>query len=262
MENQSSYTAIARVYDKLNKEIDYASWADFFEACFDQFLSARPSLILDLACGTGSMTIELASRGYDMIGVDASCDMLSEAFSRAAGKSILFLEQDMRAFELYGTVGAVTCCLDSLNYLPTTEDLLRTFRCVHNYLDPNGLFLFDMNTPYKFENIYGNNAYVLEDEIQYDESVSGLVYCGWQNFYHSDTGKCEFILSLFEELPNGDYRRSDETQTEYRYELSTVKSALRDAGFELLGVWSDYQFSPIEESTPRWYFAARAIKNQ
>ena len=261
--NNNSYTAIARVYDKLNKEIDYAAWASFFEACFDRYLSARPELVLDLACGTGSMTIELARRGYDMIGVDGSEDMLSEAFVRAQGlPPILFLQQDMRNFELYGTVGAITCCLDSLNYLPSKEDLVRCFACVHNYLDPNGLFLFDMNTPYKFEHIYANNAYVLEDEIEYDENDKGLVYCGWQNFFHPETGVCEFDLSLFEEMPDGSYRRSDEQQTEYCYALDTVKDALASVGLELLGVWADYNFSPITETTPRWYFAARAIKNQ
>ena len=260
MNETNSYTAIARVYDKLNKEIDYAAWADFFEACFDRFLPRRPSLILDLACGTGSMTLSLASRGYDMIGVDGSEDMLSEAFMRNEGRfPILFLQQDMRSFELYGTVGAVTCCLDSLNYLPSLADLEQCFATVHNYLDPDGLFLFDMNTPYKFEHIYANNAYVLEDEIVYGENDSGVVYCGWQNFYHPETGMCEFDLSLFEELPNGTYRR-DEQQTEYCYSLQDVQSALQKAGMEFLGVWSDYHFSPIEKETPRWYFAARAIK--
>jgi SAM-dependent methyltransferase len=261
MNEMNSYTAIARVYDKLNKEIDYHSWADFFEECFDRYLKARPSLILDLACGTGSMTLELASRGYDMIGIDGSEDMLSEAFMRNEGRfPILFLQQDMRSFELYGTVGAVTCCLDSLNYLPSLSDLEQCFSTVHNYLDPDGLFLFDMNTPYKFEHIYANNAYVLEDEIVYGENDTGMVYCGWQNFYHPETGVCEFELSLFEELPNGTYRRSDEQQTEYCYSLQDIQNALKKSGMEFLGVWSDYHFSSTEQETPRWYFAARAIK--
>ena len=96
---------------------------------------------------------------------------------------------------------------------------------------------------------------------QDDESDKGLVYCGWQNFFHRDTGICEFDLSLFEEMPNGTYRRSDEQQTEYCYDLDTVKDTLAATGFALLGVWSDYNFSPITDTTPRWYFAARAIKN-
>ena len=110
-----AYGAIARVYDRLNAEIDYAAWADFVETCFARYLKEKPTLLLDLACGTGSMTLELARRGFDMIGVDASPDMLSVAYERAADREcegVLFLLQDMRTFELYGTVGAVTCCLD------------------------------------------------------------------------------------------------------------------------------------------------------
>lgn len=259
------YTAIARVYDRLNAEIDYSAWADFFERCFDRFLSARPELVLDLACGTGSMTLELAARGYDMIGVDGSAEMLSEAYSRALSqKGILFLEQDMRSFELYGTVGAITCCLDSLNYLLSHEDLDKCFACVHNYLDPDGLFLFDMNTPYKFSNVYGNNAYVLEDELVWDEGTDteerAAVYCGWQNSYHPQTEICDFDLSVFEELPNGSYRRADEHQQERCYTMEEIKNALQKANLELLGVWSDYGFSELSETTERWYFAARAKK--
>ena len=110
------YFAIAGVYDKLNKEIDYSKWADFFEKCFERYSEAKPEIVLDLACGTGRMTREMAKRGYDMIGVDGSVDMLSKAYS-AGGEGILYLCQDMRELELYGTVGATVCCLDSLNYL-------------------------------------------------------------------------------------------------------------------------------------------------
>ena len=260
------YEAIAHVYDKLNAEIDYAAWADFVERCFDRFLPHRPELLLDLACGTGSMTLELAKRGYDMIGVDGSADMLSEAFSRAIdAPTVLWLHQDMRAFELYGTVGAVTCCLDSLNYLLSPDDLQKTLSCVHNYLDPGGLFLFDMNTPYKFQSIYGSNAYVLEDELVYgagtDAEERVPVYCGWQNTYHPDTRICDFDLSLFEELPDGNYRRDDEHQQERCYTMEEILNALKASNLELLGVWSDFQFSTPTDTTERWYFAARAVKS-
>ena len=259
------YGAIAHVYDKLNAEIDYSAWADFIERCFDRFLPSRPQLVLDLACGTGSMALQLAKRGYDTIGVDGSADMLSEAFARAAeaNEEVLWLHQDMRTFELYGTVGATTCCLDSLNYLLTPEDLSACFASVHNYLDPDGLFLFDMNTPYKFENVYANNAYILEDELVYadEEGEERIpVFCGWQNSYSPSTRLCDFDLTLFEELENGGYRRSDEHQTERCYSLDEITDALRKAGFELLGVWSDFSFSAPTDTTERWYFAARAIK--
>lgn len=266
MNTFEAYGAIAHVYDQLNAEIDYNSWADFVESCFDRFLPRRPTLVLDLACGTGSMTEQLASRGYDMIGIDASADMLSRAYERCARfPGTLLLQQDMRSFELYGTVGAITCCLDSLNYLLREEDLLSCFRTSHNYLDPDGLFLFDMNTPYKFETVYGSNAYILEDELIFgkgeDDEERAAIYCGWQNSYHPESGICEFDLSLFEELPDGTYRRSDETQRERAYSMECVKRLLEQAGFFLLGVFADWNFSPVTNATERWYFCARAIKS-
>ncbi len=254
MSGCEGYGDIARVYDKLNAELDYEAWADFFEKCFDKYLNTRPELVLDLACGTGRMTRALAKRGYDMIGVDGSGEMLSEAYA-AGGENILYLMQDMRQLELYGTVGATVCCLDSINYLLTEQDVKRVFSLVHNYLDPNGLFLFDMNTPYKFENTYGNNAYILEDE---DEN--GAVYCGWQNEYDSESGLCSFYLTLFEEDGDGKYYRSDEKQTERCYTREQVQACLRESGFEILGFFSDYQMSECQEETERWYIAARAKK--
>ena len=200
-----------------------------------------------------------------MIGVDGSENMLAEAFMRGNGRSdILWLLQDMRSFELYGTVGAVTCCLDSLNYLLKDKDLQKCFACVHNYLDPNGLFLFDMNTPYKFRHTYGDNAYILEDELVWDEGEEteerAAVFCGWQNHFDPDTKICDFYLSLFEELENGSYRRADEHQRERCYEMEEILDALKASNLELLGVWSDFAFNTPDENTERWYFCARAIK--
>ena len=264
MKGCEGYNAVARVYDKLNADIDYGKWADFIESCFDRYLPRRPELLLDLACGTGSMTLALARRGYDMIGVDGSADMLSEAFMRSEGAGILYLEQDMRTFELYGTVGAVTCCLDSLNYLLSPDDLALCFQTVHNYLDPDGLFLFDMNTPHKFRAVYGNNAYVLEDELVWDEGLDteerAAIFCGWQNEFHPETALCDFHLSIFEELPDGGYRRSDEHQVERCYTMDEITSALEKAHMELVGVWSDFDFSTPTDTTERWYFCARAKK--
>ena len=248
------YDAIAHVYDKLNAEIDYKAWADFIEKCFDRYLDKRPELVLDLACGTGRMTRELRARGYDMIGVDGSADMLSCAME-ADREGILYLLQDMREFELSGTVGAVVCCLDSVNYLLEDKDVRDTFACVHNYLDPDGLFIFDMNTPYKFENIYGDNAYILEDECD-----GRAVYCGWQNEYDEDSGICDFYLALFEEDGDGVYIRSDEHQRERCYTFDKIKQMLTECKLELVGVFSDYDFSSSEDTTERWYIVARAKK--
>ncbi len=264
MSGCEGYRALARFYDQLNSEIDYAAWADFMEACFSRYLSEKPRLVLDLACGTGSMTAELARRGYDMIGVDGSAEMLSEAFSRTANTGgILFLQQDMRSFELYGTVGAVTCCLDSLNYLLGNGELEQCFSLVHNYLDPNGLFVFDMNTPYKFEHVYASNHYILEGELPpfEEEEAPTAIYCGWQNEFHPETSLCDFDLTLFEETEDGTYLRSDEHQCERCYSLDEIRSALEKNRLELLGVFGDWEFNAPLPTAERWYFVARAIKN-
>ena len=258
MSGCEGYHALAGAYDLLNGELNYEAWTDFLERCFARFLPEKPELVLDLACGTGRMTRALAARGYDMIGVDGSAEMLSEAYAAgqpAEGRPILYLCQDMRELELYGTVGAVVCCLDSINYLTRESDVLRVFRLVHNYLDPDGLFLFDVNTPYKFERIYGNNAYVLENE-----SESGAVLCAWQNEFDPQSGLCDFYLSLFEERADGSYERSDEHQQERCYSRETLCALLEQAGFEVSDMFADFEGSAPTETTERWYFAARAIK--
>ncbi len=248
-----SYRALAAVYDRLNGEVDYAAFADHYERCFARF-GVRPSLVLDLGCGTGSMTLELAARGYDMIGVDASADMLSRAYERMyeSGRSgILFLQQDMRSFELYGTVGAVVSSLDCVNYLTDEGDLARCFSLVHNYLDPGGLFLFDVNTPYKFRHVYGDNAYILED----DSSL-----CAWQNDFDAQSGLCRFYLSVFREQSNGSYRRYDEEQCERCYTEEELRDALLWAGFTDITFFGDTDGSAPTDRTERWQIAARCKK--
>ena len=255
----SEYSAIASVYDEINSEIDYPAWADFFERCFDKYLDKKPELILDLACGTGSMTFELQKRGYDMIGADLSEDMLSEAYEKAYDngiQNVLFLRQDMKSFELYGTVGAICCCLDSINYLTKDGDLERCFSCVHNYLDPDGLFIFDVNTPYKFENVYASNHYIFESR----DSQGNDAYCGWQNDYDEQTKLCSFILTVFTEDGEGRYTKAEEEQTERCYTRPEIESALINNGFEIIGFFSDYDFSIPQENTERWYIVARAKK--
>lgn len=250
------YEALARVYDRLNGEVDYAAIAAFYEATFARY-GIKPQLLLDLGCGTGSMTLELARRGYDMIGVDGSADMLSRAYERIwkEGRSgILLLEQDMRSFELYGTVGAVVSTLDCVNYLADEGDLGKCFALVHNYLDPDGVFVFDVNTPYKFEHIYGDNAYILEEE-------DGSAFCGWQNDFDRESGLCRFLLSVFTEGEDGRYERIDEEQTERCYSREELTAALTQAGFADISFFGDLSFGRPTEMTERWYIAARCKKD-
>lgn len=250
-----AYTSLAPVYDRLNADIDYAKWADYIERQFALYARTAPESVLDLACGTGNITVELARRGYDMTGVDLSDDMLAVARKKCDGerfrRSVLLIRQDMSELELYGTVNAVVCCLDSLNYLTKTDALMRTFAHVHNYLDPDGLFIFDMNTPAKFEKVYADNAYILEDE--------GIL-CAWQNCYNKKTKLCDFYLSIFTEDEDGRWCRFDEEQRERAYSLKTVKKLLSDTGFELCALTSDFMDGTVDDNTERWYFVARAKK--
>jgi SAM-dependent methyltransferase len=251
------YGAISCAYDSFNKDIDYAAWADLAEACFDAFLPSRPSLVLDLACGTGTLTEILASRGYDMTGVDISPEMLSVARERCP-KGTLLLCQDISAFELYGTVGAVVCSLDSVNHLTKKSKLQKCFDLTHNYLDPNGIFIFDVNTPYRFENEYGKQSYQLEGELEDGRAV----FCNWQNDYSKKRGICDFYLSLFTETAAGSnlYARADEEWSERCYSREELCSALSAAGFEILTVYGSTSMRSPRKTDSKLYFVARAKK--
>lgn len=252
MENSGAYGRLAEVYDRLNAEVDYASWAEFIQKCFQKYADTPPSLVLDLACGTGRMTYALERMGYDMIGVDGSDEMLSEAMQSCPDDlpMPLFLMQDMRDFELYGSVGAVVCCLDSINYLTGDGDLEACFKTVRNYLDPGGVFIFDVSSPYRFESIFANNCYVLEDE------QTGA-YCGWQNYYDKQTGLCDFLLTVFERDRDGRYSRFDEQQTERCYTRDQICSALETSGLELVALTGDFSLAPPTDTADRWYIVAK-----
>ena len=168
----NSYQTLSAYYDRFTDDVGYARWADFFERLFARE-GMQPKLVLDLACGTGSLTGILAQRGYEMIGVDASPDMLMQAMQNTMNcdPRPLFLNQRMEALDLYGTVDVCLCCLDSVNYVTEPETLQQAFDRVHLFLEPgSGLFVFDINTPEKFARMDGN-CYVREDED---------VFCAWQ----------------------------------------------------------------------------------
>ena len=255
MKDSGAYGRLAEVYDRLNAEVDYESWADFIRNCFDRFADQKPEIVLDLACGTGRMTYPLARRGYDMIGVDGSAEMLSEAMQNCPDDlpMPLLLMQDMRSFELYGSVGAVVCCLDSLNYLTENGDLEACFKTVCNYLDPGGVFVFDVSSPYRFRHIFANNSYVLEDE-------DAGIYCGWQNYFDEQTGLCDFLLSVFERDRDGRYSRFDEQQTERCYSYDEICAALDRAGLEFVTLAGGFDFAPPKDTADRWYFVAKRPK--
>ena len=188
---------------------------------------------------------------------DALYDMIdSEELSENSPRP-MFLCQDMREFELYGTVDAAVCCLDSLNYLLEDGDLKKCFDTVGNYLETDGLFLFDMNTPYKFEHIYGDNSYVYDLEREENAPES---FCIWQNFYDKDSRLCDFYLTVFTKGEDGRYDRADEEQRERCYTLEEISTALEETGFELIGVYGDLDMTAPKNDTQRWHFIARNLR--
>ena len=245
------YEALASFYDGLNPDVDYGKWADFIEDIIKKHGEIETKIVLDLACGTGSMSVELAKKGYDVIGVDLSAEMLMEAQQKAyeQGQNILFLNQNMCEIDLYGTVDACVCCLDSLNYLTDKEQLKKSLLLVNNFMNDGGLFIFDVNTPHKFKNTYGNNAYILENES---------VLCTWQNSFDEKSGICDFDLSFFVETEDGLYERFDESQREKMYSDEELKTLLGECSFEIIGVYSDFEYTEQKETDERWYYVCRA----
>ena len=248
------YSILAPYYDKWNAEIDYAAWADGLETFFARYAAGKVTDVLDLGCGTGRMTVELAKRGFDMIGVDRSPEMLDLARQAGEGAGvssrILLLEQEMTDFELYGTVDAVVSCLDTVNHLTSRLDLARCFSLVHNYLNPDGLFLFDVNSKRKFEQVYSDKTYVFE--------AKGI-YCVWENRYFR--GVCDFGITLFKREGKGLYRRYEGVERERMYPLSALKRTLEETGFEWIGAYPAPYSGTLSGDEDRWYIAARAKKD-
>ena len=243
------YKGFAEVYDRLTSDIEYAKWADYLESAFLKF-GRKPSLVLDLGCGTGNITLELARRGYDMIGVDLSCDMLSKAWekSRESGLNILFLNQDMCSFELYGTVDAVVCMLDSINYITGGEDLIRVFKGVKNYLNPGGIFIFDVNSEYKLSSLMPDATY-----YELNDDISWI----WHNTYDIDKRLCTFDLTFFAQNRDNLYERFDEKHVEKAYSQEEIKEALCRAGLRFLGEFGNLGFDPPSKDEQRLFYIAR-----
>ena len=251
------YDLLAPIYDEINRDVDYVAWADFFERIMNVHQGfEEKNLILDLGCGTGKMTIELARRGYDMTGVDVSSEMLDiarDTAEQADVKNILWLKQDMRDFELYGTVGTVVSCLDCMNHLINPSDFRKCLSLVHNYLVPDGLFIFDINGKGKFLNVYADNSYVMEIENS---------MCVWQNYYNEKNGICDFYITLFSENEDGTYDRYDEIQREKMYTLRSIRKMLSEAGLEFIGAYSDFDFSEATDDSERIYIVAKCVKEK
>lgn len=256
----NAYTGFARVYETFMDNVPYDAWADYVTGLLKEH-GLEHCLVAELGCGTGSMTRRLARAGYDMIGIDLSEEMLDIARYEHEEEpyDILYLNQDMREFELYGTVAAVVSLCDSMNYITSEEELLQVFRLVNNYLDPGGLFLFDLNTVYKYEQLLGERV------IAENRDDCSLI---WENYYDRETGINQYDITIYakaefeesdeteEELPPL-YERLEETHLQKAYDVATIKRLLSEAGMEFVAVYGEGTRTAPEQTAERIYILAR-----
>ena len=241
-----SYGKFAELYDELTFDVEYKRYADFIEWLIKEH-NIKPELVFDLACGTGTMANELSERGYDLIAADASAEMLGCAIKKYGTDKILFLNQPMQEFELYGTVDVIICMLDSINYLTEPEDLFETFALCNNYLNDGGLLIFDVNSEYKFKNILADNVYTYEkDDIFYV----------WENDFCEEEKLCDFYLTFFRRDESGFYERIDEHHTERCYTDDEITDALEENGFEISGKFDDYTKNEAKNESERILYCA------
>lgn len=244
----SRYGSFAEYYDSLTSNVDYRKTAEYVSDILSEN-GINKGILLDLACGTGTMSLIMAQKGYDVIGVDNSPEMLGEAREKAleAGEDILFLCQDMCSIDLYGTVDCTVCLLDSLNHLESKEELLQAFKRVSLFTVPGGLFVFDVNTEYKHKYVLGDNTFVYENDD---------VYCVWQNEYDDESKTVEIFLDFFQE-ENGLYRRSSEYFAERAFSDSDIRNLLSEAGFTDIKAYGELRKTAPSDTEERVFYVAR-----
>lgn len=245
-----AYTSFAEVYDTFMDNVPYEEWAEYLTELLREY-DIEDGLVLDLGCGTGSLTEILAAKGYDMIGADGSAEMLEIAMEKKAesGQDILYLMQDMREFELYGTVRAVVSVCDCVNYITDEKDLEQVFRLVNNYLDPEGIFIFDFNTEYKYKEILG------EQTIAEDREDCSFI---WDNYYYEDEGMNEYELTLFiREQDSELYRKYQEMHYQKAYTLDAIRELVEWSGLEFVTAYDAYTREVPTETSERICVVAR-----
>ena len=248
------YAILASYYDRIMEDIDYEAWCDFYEACFSEN-KIVPKKILDLACGTGSITVPLAKRGYSLTGLDLSAEMLALAQEKSdeAKVKIRLSEQNIAAFQAGNGFEAVICSFDGINYLTSARDVQSCFNCVSESLSDDGIFIFDISTPYKYENILADNAFVYE----YDD-----LFLSWQNYFDKKSGLCDFYLTFFVKTEKNNWKRYDETQRQRKYTPVRLTQMLAEAGLTVIKTVADTDFSPLTDESDRCFFICKKAANR
>ena len=247
-----SYLSFARFYDGLMQDACYEKRCDYILKLAERF-GHDMGITLDLACGTGTLTRLLKKRGVDVFGIDYSMEMLSEAMQSASeeGLDILFLRQKMQSIDLYGTINTCVCTLDSINHLTKIEDVAKTFDRVGLFMDNDGLFIFDVNTPEKLQ--------AMDGQVVLDEDDD--VYCVWRGEFDRQTNICSYGMDLFQRQGSV-WRRSFEEHREYAYSQEQLLDYLRETGFCRIEVYGDWRFEAPGPGEQRIYIKARKGKMQ
>lgn len=245
------YRDFAAVYDRLMSDADYPRRTDELCRLFRKY-DREPTLLLDLACGTGGFSNEFAERGTQVIGVDISPEMLDVARNRSVDKGldVLYLCQDAAKLDLYGTVDGAICCMDSLNHITDYERLCRAISRVSLFLEPGRLFIFDVNTEYKHEKVLADNTFIIDEPG---------IYCVWDNEYDPKTHITTATLDFFEEKPDGSYERSGDTVEERYYTPAELDRAITVAGLETVAVCGEFSELPPAEASERVVYITRKV---
>ena len=258
----STYQDFAGVYDELMDNVPYEEWGERLDALIQKYgvsvperdsediLASEKNLVVDLGCGTGTLTELMYQKGYDMIGVDISESMLNIAMAKKeiSGSEILYLLQDMRELELYSTVGTVYSVCDSINYILEEEELLAVFSLVNNYLFPGGIFIFDFNTAYKYREIIGDTT-IAENR----EDCSFI----WENFYDPEEEINEYDLTVFVREEDERFRKFTETHFQRGYTVEQMTELVERAGMTVVEMMDADTGEVVTDTSERVYVVAR-----
>ena len=242
-----AYENFADSYDLFMDTVPYDEWSENIISILNKN-NIYNGLVAELGCGTGQITRRLAGAGFDMTGIDLSYEMLMKAMNYDDTGEILYLCQDMREFELYGTMAAIVSVCDSMNYLTSYDDLVAVLKLANNYLDPKGIFVFDLNTEYKYATFLADNTFAENRDF------ASFI---WENEYDVETKNNYYYLTIYAQNEEGFYDRFEEEHIQHAFTIDEVKSAIKDAGMELVEMLDvETMREPVEDSE-RVYFVAR-----
>lgn len=243
----SSYEEFSKCYDYIMRDVNYDVIGDFIDKAIKKHFEKKTGIVCDLACGTGRLANILSKKGYDMIAVDNSPEMLDIARTQFDDEKILYLNQNISELDMFGTVEVFVSTMDSINHLETIENVRKCFEKVSLFLEKDGLFIFDINSDKKFKKVLSNNTFVYDYED---------VFCVWENFY-DDEEKVNYADLTFFVKSGDNYTKNIETIEEVNYSLQEILETLHDCGMEELEILDGFSFEKYNENSDRITIIAR-----